>query len=255
MRHIFLVFWLISFWSLFIAAAQSSANDDSIILSRDDKSAILVYTPNLGQVELRYLDWQNDVATDEAVILPPYDETDERLLHLSVSPLKQHKDFAKVESNLNWILTEDGAAVFGWTRLKPGYYGLLHYDARPEITGMSEDRSVCWRDQSRVLVIRVRPRKSYYLDSMETHLVHLMRTRPEGFIELQKSVRMFGKLWPQTLLGFRYFEHFEPIGGMWFLPDLSNPERLCAIEPAFQHEGTGRNKFVLPEPWLPTLTE
>ena len=149
-----------------LASACATGPKPELQHSPDLTTAMLIYTPNYGEIRLRRVDLSERQVLDGGEVLPAISDDDIHLIRFSSNPLLQDESLKKAQADLNWNVSPDSEIVFAQQRLAPGDYAIVSYKERKITYSYNAYGTICFREEAPVL--RVAAGAIYYMDSINT---------------------------------------------------------------------------------------
>lgn len=149
-----------------LASACASGPKPELRHSPDLTTAMLIYTPNYGEIRLRRVDLSEQQVLDGGEVLPAISDDDIHLIRFSSNPLLQDESSKKAQADLSWNVPPDSEIVFAQKRLVPGDYAMVSYKERSITYCYNAYGTMCFREEAPVL--RVAAGAIYYMDSINT---------------------------------------------------------------------------------------
>lgn len=160
MRHI-----VITALVLLVSACAATPKPE-LPHSPDSSTAMLIYTPNYGEVRLRRVGLAEGQTLKGREMLPSISDNDIHLIRFSSNPLLQNEDLKKAQQDLGWNVAADSEIIFAQHPLAPGDYALVSYKERNSTLAYSLYGTMCFQEEAPVL--RFAAGSVYYIDSINT---------------------------------------------------------------------------------------
>ncbi|MEM9572153.1 MAG: hypothetical protein AAF996_11845 [Pseudomonadota bacterium] len=226
----FLVAWL-SFW---FVTACASTSENELPHNPSSATAMLVYTPNYGDLHLRRVDLQKRQAERDDHILPAIDGPQAHLVRMKSDPLMTDPKLNQIQAELGWNLQAGVEVIFGQSAIPPGDYAILRYKERASSYDFRMYASMCFREAAPIL--RVEAGGIYFMDGINTILDQPERGLSGGVMS-RKSVLLVNQLLTQKPeiqgevlpVNISAIAAFEPAGGIL--------DEACAIDTDFSLVG------------------